>query len=400
MLDLGLSTSDYKSYMDTLTRTHRMKVRMYMMSTEHKNIVEIKNTILNGQVTVNADAQITTRVLTAELLDPHNSLGWEAEDPTEAVMFIDQMLQIYYCVYVPELSRDNKWVEVPIFTGPVVNVERNGAVLEIEANGKEVLAQEVWKSFKIAKNTNKATAVRTVMTKAGESGSTMSIYSTSGKTNEISVAHPKKFWTEARRIASTVDHYGFYDGRGHFITKPYPKETSLSFTFTDGTIDQGNKQSSSILSDVELVFDVSEVKNTVKVTGKKKGKKAAPTHTAYPPTSHILHPTNLGRNGQPLYLVEEPIQDDKYTTKAACKKAAETRLNARVKTAIKIKFDSVVIPHLEPHDWVGMMTNRISHNFKMDEYTIPLTSDGKMAVGYTRRLNVSSTSKIKKRSIK
>ena len=399
MYNLGLSKDDYNAYLNTLTKTHRIKVRMYMMTTDHKEYSEVPNKILNGQVTVNANAQITTRVLTAELLDPDNSLGWEADDPTQAVMFINKMIRILYCVYVPELSKEDKWVEVPIFTGPVVNVERNGAVLEIEANGKEVLGREVWKSFKIPKNTNKATAIKTIMVKAGESTDSMVIHSTTGKTNEISIAYPKVFWTEARKVASSINHYAFYDGRGYFITKPYPASTSISYVFRDGSVGKGNSESSTILSDVDLEFDVSNLKNVVKVTGKKKGKKAAPTYTAYPPTNHILHPKNLGRYSTSLYMVEEPIQDDKYTTNDACKKAAETRLDARLKTAIKIKFDSLPIPHLEPNDWVSISTDRISHTFRMDEFTIPLTSEGVMPVGYTRRLNVSSTSKIKKRSI-
>ena len=399
MYDLQLSAADYQAYLHTLTKSHRIKIRTYMMTTDYRDYVEIPNKVLNGQVTVNANAQITTRVLTAEILDPDNTLGWEADDPTQAVMFSDKMIRIYYCVYVPNLSLKDKWVSIPIFTGPIIHAERNGAIVEIEANGKEVLAQEVWKSFSIPKNTNKAQAIKTIMGKAGESVNTMSIYSTSSKTNGMSIAYPKNFWVEMRKVASSINHYAFFDGRGYLITRPYPTSTSISYVFSDGSGGMGNKQSASILSDVELDFDVSEIRNTVKVTGKKKGKKAAPTYTAYPPKDHPLHPSNIGRYATAMYLPEEPIQDDKYTTVDACKKAATTRLNARLQTAIKVKFDSLPIPHLEPNDWVSIKTNRISHSFRLDEYTIPLSSESVMTLGYTRRLNVSSTSKIKKRSI-
>lgn len=402
--NLGLSSADYNRYLSTLTRTHTIRVSMYTMKTDHTGIENISSHILDGQVAINGNAQITTRVLTADLLDDKNILGWEASDPTAGVIFMDRMIRVYYQVHVPELSRTNKWVSVPIFTGPLINLERNGAVVSIEAHSKEILSGPIWGAFKIKKNTNKALAIRKIMNRAGESNRTQVLKTTTGKMKETSYTNPKTYWQVARSIASSLNQHMFYDGLGYLRTRAFPKSTTNSYTFSDGSVPVSRttgsvyqRQNASILSDPEITYDISNVSNAVRVIGKKKGKKAAPYYTAYPPKNHPMHPARLGRNGRGRYL-PEVIQNDKYTTVAACRAAAETRLEARLKTAINVKFDSLPIPHLEPYDWVTIKTDKLTHKFRMDEFTIPLSASGKMTVGYIRRVNVTRKNKVKRRN--
>ena len=395
MYNLGLSAGDMQAYTSTLATSHTIRIRVYSMDLSHNNRVELQKKLLDGQVSVNANAIETTRVLTAYFLDPTYTLGWDSTNPTTGAPFMDNMVQVFYGVYVPNLSRSNKWVDVPIFTGPIVKVERSGAVVSIEAHGKEILAGEVWGTFKIPNNTNKTVAIRSIMERAGEHKNYMSLKSTTGKMTETSIGYDKTYWSVTRSIANSINQHVHYNGAGCLVTRSYPPTTAISFVFNDGTKTTA-RQKAVVMDDPDVTYESENVKNAVRVIGKKKGNKAPPFYTAYPSINSGLHPSRVGRNGKSRFLVEV-IQDDRCTSTASCKSRAQTVLASRMQMAVAVKFDSLPVPHLEPYDWVLINTSRMSHIFRMDEFTIPLSASGTMSIGYVKKVTVN-TAKPKKRS--
>src|SRR5690606_15095941 len=101
--------------------------------------------------------------------------------------------------------------------------------------------------------------------------------------------------------------------------------------------------------DPEITYNPETITNVIKVVGKK-GSKSTPSYTAYPDPSHPISPESLGRYTdegvfQPTYRFEI-IQNDTYTTKAACEKQAKTSLETRLDESVELKFDSLPIPHV------------------------------------------------------
>lgn len=381
MYDLGLTADNKRRFEETLVRDHQINIRVEVLDLNHENPLDISDRVLEGQVDVEASAQITTRSLQMTLLDPHASMGFDSGDPSDGVMFLDRMIRAVYEVYVPELTGSTtKWVSVPVFTGPVTKMDRTGSTVKIEASGKEVLANVVWTSFNITEGTNKYTAIRTIMGKAGESH--YRLRSTTGRMpNALGMAHPKKFWEESRKIASSLDDYLFYNGDGTLVGKPYPN--GVIFTFKNGI-------HGSVLGEPAISYDPATARNVVRVIGKKPTTGETPSYTYYASDTHPLSAANIGRNGVKRYL-PEVIRSDSYRTIEACKARAISYLTAKLKEIIEVKFDSLVIPHLEPNDMCNITTNKMSMDFQLSSFTIPLTHAGIMTVGYRKSQTIYKT---------
>ena len=139
MFDTGLSLADRAIFERDLCLDHQAFIRIVNMSLEHDDLHDISDRLMDGQVTYDANAEITTRSLTMVLMDPNASLGFDTGNPTGGILFADRMVQVHYEVFSRGLWR---WVSVPIFTGPVSKMTRNGSTISVEAQGKETLARE------------------------------------------------------------------------------------------------------------------------------------------------------------------------------------------------------------------------------------------------------------------
>ncbi len=381
MYKLGLKSSDMAAFNRTLRTSHAIAIRMLVLDLEGKKPVDISAQLLDGQVTIEAGAKFNTRLLSATLSDPHASLGIDSLNPADGMLFADRMIRVYYRVHVLELDR---WVSVPIFTGPITKLDRAGTIIKVEASSKEHLAQQVWGTYTIPKGVYKSTAIKRIMMKAGENK--FNLRETKAKIpNPIRLGPTMTYWGQARQIARSLDYRLFYDGMGVLVSRTHsPKSV---YTFRDG--DNGT-----VLTDPEISYDPALIKNTVRVYGKKKKKGRTPRYTAVANQSHPLSPRSLGRNGQPRHLFEI-IKSDSYRTDAECKRRAKSFLEARTSEIIDISFDALPIPHLEPYDICTVVTGKMSMRFTLKSYTIPLTAGGVMTIGY-RKKHTINRSKIRR----
>jgi hypothetical protein len=403
----GFTVEEVRQFENRLFRDHQIRIRVDMLDLNMNpapNISDLTPYLLDGQLTVSAAADVSTRTLTASFLDPNAELGLDTGDPDDGIMYADRMLRIWYGVYVPEVSRLDKWMEIPIFTGPIVKFDRSESGIAIECAGKEVLAGEVWETYTIPKGTNKIEAIKMILRKGGENffgnlGGTASVLgadivgvrtpTTSSTNSSKSNDKPEGtvMWSQAEDIAQGMGKYLFYDGMGYVQMRDFP-ETS-TFTFKDG--DGG-----SVLKEPQITFDPSLLKNVVRVEGKQPSKGSAPVATAIAGSGHPLSPWILGRmvspNGTignevmvPRYLPEY-IQSDKYTSTAACQSAADQALKERLDQSIELNFDTLVVPHVEMNGYYTLSTSRpaIETTFRMRNYSIPLNASGVMTVGYTK----------------
>lgn len=378
MFDLGLSTTQRKQYEARLVLDHEVNIRIEILDLNHIVIDDISDRLIDGQVTINAAADTSTRSLTLSLFDPFATLGFDTGNPGDGILYADRMIRIYYEVLVPELDRTNKWVSVPVFTGPVVKLSREENILSIDCSGKETLAGLVWQTYTIKAGTNKTSAIKLIMAKAGENfygdlgTSDSKMKSTHVATQETVM------WSQAEDFAQSMSRFLYYDGRGYLNMKAFP--TTSVFTMRNG-------EGGALVNEPQLSYDPDLLKNAVKITGKTPQKGKAPSGYATAPSSHPLSPYNLGRkvNGVlvPRYI-PEIIQSDSYSSNAACIKAAKSSLNERLDESIEITFDSVTIPHIEMNDQLTVVTNSMSMQFRLRNYSIPLNNTGVMQIGYTK----------------
>lgn len=373
MLQLGLSATGRANLRRTLRDTHRRKIEVRILNLEG-DVLETPTraaSVLDGQVTVDGEGEVT-RSLSLTLLDPTYSLNLDTASADDGALYLDRMVQVIYSVFVEGES----WIDVPVFTGPITGLSRDGATVAIEAQGKEALArQPIHRPLTIPRGTRRTDAIRTLMReRAGED--LFSIPKLAARLPQpLSFDRERVAWIEALRLARSLSRQLFYDGRGRLVLRKVPRRAVWTFRAGNG---------GDVLSRPRVSYDSSELVNVVRVVGGeprcKNGGRA--TAIARPPATHPLSPERLGRNGVPRYLPLY-IEDDQLDRTSEAQELADDTLRESLEQRIDVSFDALPIPHLEPGDLVEVETDSGTVSFRLKRFTIPLTS-GAMSVGYTR----------------
>lgn len=372
-----------------------IRVQVDVLDMEGNVLSSIDQRLVDGQVTVATDADGPTRSLSVTLYDPERRLRLDSDAPTAGSLFADRMLRVTYGVLVPGIG----WVDVPVFTGVIMVVSRDDVVLNVECHGKEALAlQPVWKTYHVEKGVRKTDAIRRIMREcAGESrfdlpdkptrlGSAASLTSVAPeKRRKFNADTP---WGLCRKIAQSMDMHLFYDGQGVLRLRKLPG--SPLFTFGEDII----------TSAPQLRFDMTEMRNAVRVTGKTlhEGKEQKgpqqPTHevngSAVAPSEHPLSPRRLGRkiaDGSivPRYIPEF-VTNDAVRSDQEADRLAKRILDDRLAQQVDISFDSLPVPHLEEMDLIRVAYEDMRLNVRLKQFSLPLTHAGTMSVGSNKRV--------------
>lgn len=373
MLSLGLSAQQQQAFHAALASTHSIKIRVQVLDLEHKALADISNQLIGGQVDVDRIAT-PSRTATLSLSDPEHAIGFDSATPDKAALFLNRMIRIIYAVNAPGLS---DWVSVPIFTGPVTSVSRDGEVLQVTAGGKELLAMGVsWTTESWPAGESKAFASRSILHLAGERHfDYMALSERLG--SPVSLGPESIPWSTAVSVVLGGNRHMFYDSRGVARLRLYPSATQ--FTFRTGT-------GGTITSSPRIDYDVENVKNAVIVKGPiPKGAKTPIRVTMQALPNHPLSPGKLGRHGRPRYLAEV-IENDALRSVAEAKNYAQATLNGLLSASTNVEFESLVIPHLEPGDMVRVQTDDFALTTRVETFTIPLTAEETMSVGYHKRV--------------
>lgn len=369
MFNVGLSTADLKHYHARLAGSGAMRIRMQVLDMDQNILAEPGARLLSGQVDVDADAEITrSAALTA--LDIDNELNLDSSEHFSGGLFIDRMVRIYYGVYVRPLSR---WVDVPIFTGPITSMARDDDVVSITAAGKESLMlgpasrHRTW-----AKGSYKSTVLRELLASMGEQFFAIP-HQTTKTTKALSIAPETIPWDYAQSVARS---WGagriMYDGRGYATFRS--PDAARVWTHKGGT-------GGTLLSRPKVAYDIADVRNFIVVKGATPaGAKMPVEATAMAPTVHPFSASRLGRGGVRRHIRED-IKDDAITSKAEAQKVADKHLTLRLASALQLDYSSLVIPTIEPLDVVAVDNGSWTAAATATQYTIPLTASASMSMG-------------------
>lgn len=372
MIPLGLSSAELRTFHQMLVSHHQIRVRVSLQTLSGTPDVTLTGLLMDGQVNVDQTADVT-RSLTLSLFDERRSLPFDSDSPASSALFMDRMMRAVYDVRVGD-----EWQPVPVFTGPITKLDRDGMVVNVEAQGKETLAMAAcWRPLTIRKGTRKTDAIKTILgERAGETQ--FSIPDLSARMpRALSLHRDAVPWVEAKKIAHSMNRQLFYDGDGTCRLRTWPG--TAHYTFGDNNI----------LNPMQVSYSNVTV-NTVLVTGATpKGKKTPLTWTAVAPSNHPLSPWRLGRNGVPRHLLET-ISNDHLRSTAECKAAAEHRLGEVLRQQVQVTFDALPIPHLDPGDIVHADDGNGAVTLRLAQFSLPLVvgDNASMSVGQTRNVTV------------
>lgn len=399
---LGLTATERASFEALLASHHRIVVQLTVMDLDHNEKTDVTNRLMDGQVTVDTTSAVT-RSLDLELLDPTGALHLDSNSPDNGAMFADRMMQVRYCVINPSGS----WrVNVPVFTGPITKLERNGAALRVECMGKETLGLAMpWqtKTFAAGYRTTQAILeiLRDIMgenklsidSRADKLPRNLSVGTTTDKDGNRTTSDAP--WVVAKKLAESIGCQLYYTGGGTATLRPLPENPC--FTYREGA-------GGSMKSPPNAGFNIDAVVNCVEVFGKKPEKKDGkkqPHARVVAARSEPLSPWALGRSSGPRYL-PLVIEDDSITTDDQAMDRANRELRRGLRSALDVSYDALVIPQLEELDVVRMASSKFTTTHLMKQFTIPLTAAGTATIGYVKnvKVNRSAIKQIQRRRLK
>ncbi|OCK14522.1 hypothetical protein [Cutibacterium avidum] len=385
MLTMGLSAADLARFEAGLLADHRTRVLVQVLDLDHNVVGEASDVVLSGSVDVDVTADVS-RTCQMEIWDPTFKLNLDTgAGPTQAALYADRMVQVHYCIWSDELPR---WVNVPVFTGPIASLKRSGETLSLAAKGKESflqVGQNRWWAFPAG--TAKTTAIKNVLSRSGERHQGIVNWS-SKLAAPLSITSQEAPWPALQRLARSLsdssrgtDPTLYYNAAGWCILKSFNR--SSRWTFRRGV---------DFLSEPDLTFDVEATRNIVAAHGAK-----GVSASAKLPASDPLSAQSLSRGGVERWLLEV-ISNDGWTSKAACAAAARQRLDQLRTAAVQLELETVCIPHLEDRDVVTVDAGEWTWRMQLLKFSIPLDGSSSMQIGRTvttRRLTRRRTVKRK-----
>lgn len=377
-MSLSLGGVTLTQYHRALVSDHWVTITGQIMDLEHNYVADISEDIYDGQVSIDANGS-TSRSLQLKLLDPSGAYGLDSATPLNGALYYDRMIRIVYTI-------DTWWMANPvscaIFTGPVSAMSRDGVFLNIDCVGKEIMLQgEFYQTRSYKKGRSKRSVMLDILASQGEASSSYDIprYKAAmrGISKDMSFGREDVPWKKLQGLASGMGYQLFYDGRG--ILRLRYKNTASVFEFRTG--DGG-----SVLSDPQLSYDDGDIKNTFWfVGGKKKGHKKKAQATYHLPASHPLSSTKLGRRGKKRYLLMK-MEDGNVKSASKAYSLARNEGRKHLYQSVSVSTTTLVIPHLDPFDWVTITNESISNKLYLTQYSIPLLVEGDASVGVNRRV--------------
>lgn len=375
MQTMGLSAAELLAYHRALhDPAHTFRVSVSVLDLAGQTLTSISPTVLDGQVIVDIDADVT-RTLTLTFLDPKHQLNFDSDSPDDGALYADRLVRVHYSVRVPELDRH---VSAVVFTGPATKLDRAGGEVSIEAAGMEKLAlANTWRPLTIKKGAKKVDAIRTILRdRAGETRFALPEIPTRMPTT-LSLDRLSQPWLPARRLANSLDRQLFYPGTGVCTMRRWPARPLFTFATGDGGNVVGAPSISHVMDDFANVVEV--------IGAKPKGKKEHVRFVATAPATHPLSPQRLGRNGTPRFIVKR-VEDDHIRSTAEARRRATRLLDDSLRETVEVTFDAMPMPHLDPGDLCQLRTRDAHATFRLRKFSIPLGTEGDpvMPVGYLK----------------
>lgn len=374
MITEGLSAAQQRDLRATITAPYRARTRIELQDLAGNAVADLTPYFADGQADVDSTAAVT-RSASVVLHDETRSLPFDTDHPATTALYFDRMLRITWGVLVGGTD----WVDLPVFTGPITKLDRDGDQVTVECQGKEVmLLGAAWAPLTLAKNMRRTDAIIRLLREGNP------VYreplidvpdAAARLPKAISLTRESVPWLKAKSIARSMNRQLFYDGAGRARLRTYPG--TVGFTFT------GQHH---VTSPIQVSFS-SELVNAVAVEGGiPKGSKKPVTAVAVAPASHPLSPRRVGR-----YLLPDGqiIRDDSIKTTKEAQALADSRLEDGLLQAVEVSFDSAPVHFLDPADLCHVATDDGSVTFRLQKFSLPLVANGQaMSVGYTRRVSM------------
>lgn len=379
---LGYSASERRDIVNAVRSSYAAKTHVRLLNLEGDHLDDLTPYLIDGEIQGNHAA--ISRSGSVTLSDKRRALPFDADHPTSTAVDLRRMLRVIWSIWIPSWGSGGEWADIPIFTGPVWGMQRDGdqAVITVRDKGAFGMGAN-WAPMHIPKHTQKTDAIRRILTdRMGAADHELDIPDLDARLpRHVSLhrqAHP---WIAARRIARSMDRELFYDGAGVCRLRHHPNQSRFSFT-----------GQAHVVTPIQVSYDPGQLVNAVYVQGAQpKGPKTQITAEAVAPANHRFSPDQLGRNGVPRYLPAF-VSDSTLKTTTEAQNRADRELHDGLMQGVDVTFSCVPVPFLNLGDMCHVDTDDGYLVFRLGTFSHPLlvgdgTTDGTaMTVGVRKRL--------------
>lgn len=385
MISLGLTASQQLDLLGLLYSHHTINITVRLLDTSHRYYEDLSDRFVDGTVTIDADATEADRALDLVLYDPLAQIQLDPDSPSPSSVFITHMISIIYSVGAPDGSRV---YNIPVFCGPIDDVDRTGPILSLKCLGKEVLASDTfWWARTFNPGADKSNIIRSLLVETGELK--LDLGTKTGQiTRVLSLARGEaKAWPEAKALAKSLSCTLFFDGRGVAVMRPIDQVTRHWFNETN------------IKSAPQVGYDLKSASNAVEVLGAiPKGSKRALIRRKVAPDSHPLSPKRLARNGHDRIINPIFINDTDLHYQYQVDALANRTLDDALLEATEATVEVMPNPLLEPYDIGEIDWGNTQVKTRIIKATLPLRNTGSSTIGYLKRTTTKGKPPIRKRT--
>lgn len=370
MIDLGLTPAKRKQLLRLLHTPHIIRMAVLVQTLQEQYTVDLSPYLMAGQINIRSKEQVT-RSADLTIFDPFRRIQLDPNDPSKISIGMADLVKIVYVVTDPVTKES---FNIPVFCGPVDDVQRDATTLKITCVGKESLAignSYVGKIYK--KGTKKTDVIKHILRNV--------IGENRYQVPDLKAKLPADWrlsqgdipWDQAKRLASSLGYQLFYDGRG--VCRMRVPGGKAVHTFDNYWVSDSP----------DIDWSTDGVINTVIVKGgKPKKAKKNVSYTAIAAASHALSPQRLGRNGIPRHLYTV-IENSGLLSVAECKTLAVQTLNRGLVLGFQAQWDGLPMPLLEEGDMVHISAHGLNATVALNDFSIPLVI-GTASYGYNRNV--------------
>lgn len=360
-----VNTADKQFIEDVMYKSHSIDYRLKVSKLNGTNESISYNTIVEGQIDVDTTAAVT-RSASITIVD--TSEEWVLPKSIVGVAGLDKQITIEQC-----FEKDGRSVWIPLFTGPVFSVDRDGALAIITAHGKESIAQRpFWKVQAWGPGAYGNNVIKDVMAATGE---TLIADMTQGSARMLGTeAHLTKFdvpWAFCKEIARQNYFSLTYDAGGRMCLQP--KNNNIVHTFSD------YQPFASLLSKPKIVKDTNTLVNTVAVTARTTPGAEQPSFASIDAGPASTRPIMISR-GQFQLRYPEIFSLDKEATQDELTEKLMYESDAVSAVTGTASFDSLVNPLLEEGDVIRLQCGNLNEVLRPTKWSIGLGSGATMTV--------------------
>lgn len=375
---LGLTGPQLRDYHALLASPHDFDIEVDVLTMEEQRVSSIKvltsrgNEVgfLDGQVNIQREGHVK-RTATFTLFDPDRSLHLDPDSPFAGAVFANRMIRYTHIVDLPGVGD----VRAVPFVGPITGAGREGDVLTLTTHDKTVLAIEGCQPKTVKKGKNAVDAIHDIMADCtGERRFRFPKNHKARLTRSYSVGWKPEAspWVVCQKIAASINMQLIYSCDGYLVLRRRPKNPVLRIA-----------QGGLLTGAPRTEYDISGVRNHVRVSGRRnKAKKVTIHAVAEPPKTHPFSPHNasFSRHGVPRYL-PTLIDDSNIKKESVAKKRAENELDRSLPMGVQASFPNVPVFHLDYGDIVKVVSDFGNAEVPFISGSIPLGLGSDMTTG-------------------